>query len=321
MAGFTEQPPQRSEQPPRRSKQPPRRSEQPLRRSEQASQPSGQATQRFADFSMLVYRNFMLHQGLETAKSLTFTSLFAVVPLLTLMLSLFTLFPSFQSLGESVQQLLLRNLLPSSGQEMEAYIEEFTAHAYKLTWVGAVMLVVTGVLMLRSIESCFNRIWGIPEMRRARVSLVLYWLATSLGPLLLGIGLVLNSYLSSLSLVERFVAFSGMAGARSAVLEFFPTVLAVGAFTLLYLTVPNCKVKAQDALIGALAVVLALLFVKWMFTLSITTASYQLVYGTFAALPIFLLWLYICWAVILCGANLVRCLPHYPSSPQPRNSR
>jgi membrane protein len=267
---------------------------------------------RIARFSAFVYRNFMLHQGLENAKSLTFTSLFAVVPLLTLMLALFTLFPSFQGLGNSIQDLLLTHLLPGSGKELEAHIEEFTAHAHNLTWIGAVMLVVTGVLMLRSIESRFNQIWGVPEMRKGWLSVVLYWPATSLGPLLLGIGLVLNSYLASLSLFERFSKLSDVIGARNALLEFFPTLLAAGAFTLLYMTVPNTKVRARDALIGAVAVVLALKVVKWAFTLSITTASYELLYGTFAALPIFLLWLYICWAVILCGANLVRCLPDFP---------
>jgi membrane protein len=266
----------------------------------------------FVKFLGVVYHSFMLHRGLEHAQSLTFTSLFAVVPLLTLMLSLFTLFPSFQGLGDSIQDLLLTHLLPSSGREIETYIEEFTAHAHNLTWIGAVMLVVTGVLMLRSIESCFNHIWGVPEMRKGWLSVVLYWLAISLGPLLLGIGLVLNSYLASMSLFERFSELSDVIGARSALLEFFPTLLAIGAFTLLYLTVPNTSVGARDALIGAVVVVLVLKIVKWGFTLSIATASYELVYGTFAAVPVFLLWLYICWAVILCGANLVRCLPHYP---------
>lgn len=260
----------------------------------------------------LVYRNFLQHQGLENARALTFTSLFAVVPLLTLMLSFFTLFPSIEGLGASIQGILLSHLLPGSGQELEAYIEEFTAHARNLTWIGAVMLVVTGVLMLRNIERCFNHIWGVPDMRKGWLSVLLYWLATSLGPLLLGIGLVLSSYLTSLSLFERFFEYSDVIGARNALLEFFPSLLATGAFTLLYLTVPNTQVKARDALIGAVAVVLVLKLVKWAFTLSITTASYQLVYGTFAALPIFLLWLYSCWVVVLCGANLVRCLPHYP---------
>jgi membrane protein len=265
----------------------------------------------FANFLVLVYRNFMLHRGLESAKSLTYTSLFAVTPLLTLMLVLFAAFPAFQDLGMRVQDLLLEHLLPSSGREIEAYLEEFAVHARNLTWVGAVMLVVTAILMLREVERNFNRIWGVPEMRKGPGSLLLYWLARSLGPLLFGGGLVLSSYLNSLSLFARFSDLSGLIGARSAVLDFFPTVLSTGAFAVLYTTVPNTLVSKRDALIGAVAVVVLLKLVKWVFTLSITTASYQLVYGTFAALPIFLFWLYICWAVILAGANLVYCLPQY----------
>lgn len=283
-----------------------------LRPNESQHAGRGGSLQRSMQFLLLVRRSFMLHQGLESAKSLTFTSLFAVVPLLTLMLSLFALFPAFQSFGDTIQAQLLEHLLPSSGQEIESYIAEFTAQARKLTWVGAVMLVVTGVLTLRSVESCFNRIWGVPEMRGGLLTLGLYWIATSLGPLLLGVGFALSSYLNSLSLFQRFVELPGLTVARGPLLEVFPTVLIVGAFTLLYMTVPNCKVRARDALIGAVAVVLMLRIVQWAFTLSITTASYQLVYGTFAALPIFLFWLYVCWTVILGGANLVRCLPHYP---------
>ena len=266
---------------------------------------------KFTQFLLLVYRNFMLHQGLESAKSLTYTSLFAVVPLLTLMLILFAMFPVFQGLSDSVEDLLLKHLLPSSGREIEAYLEEFAVQARSLTWLGVLMLVITAVLMLRAIESNFNRIWGVPEMRKGTLSLLAYWGVMSLGPFMLGIGLVLSSYLTSMSLFERFTELSGLIGARSAVLEFFPALLAIGAFMLLYMTVPNCKVDKRDALIGSVVVVLILDGMQWVFTLSITTASYQLVYGTFAALPIFLLWLYVCWAVILAGANLVYCLPQY----------
>jgi membrane protein len=266
---------------------------------------------KLARFLLLVYRNFMLHQGLESAKSLTYTSLFAVVPLLTLMLTFLAMFPAFQGVGGRVEDLLLNHLLPRSGREIEQYLEEFAAQARNLTWLGAALLVVTAVLMLRAIESNFNRIWGIPDMRKGFGSLLAYWGVMSLGPFLLGIGLVVSSYLTSLSLFERFSELSDLVHARSAVLGFFPTLLAVGAFMLLYMTVPNCRVSTRDALIGAALVVVVLNVVQWAFTLSITTASYQLVYGTFAALPIFLLWLYVCWAVILAGANLVYCLPQY----------
>ncbi len=272
--------------------------------------PDNQAI-KFAQFLLLVYRNFMLHQGFESAKSLTYTSLFAVVPLLTLMLTLLSMFPMFQGFGGRIEELLLDHLLPSSGREIETYLEDFAVQARNLTWVGALMLVITSVLMLRDIERCFNRVWGVPEMRKSSTSLLLYWAAMSLGPVLLGIGLVVSSYMTSLDLFERFTEFSGMFGARSAVLNFFPSLLAVGAFMLLYTTVPNCRVRVRHALIGALTVVAIFKVVQWAFTLSITTASYQLVYGTFAALPIFLLWLYVCWAVILAGANLVYSLPNY----------
>lgn len=265
----------------------------------------------FTQFLLLVHRSFMRNKGLENAKALTYTSLFAVVPLLTLTLTLFSLVPAFQSFGERIQNLLLDHLLPSSGREIEAYLEEFAVHARNLTWVGAAILVVTAVLMLRDIENCFNHIWGVAELRRSPLNLLLYWVGMSLSPLLLGIGLVLSSYLTSLSLFERFSELSGVVGARSAVLEFFPVLLVIGAFTLLYTVVPNCKVRKRDALVGALVVVMILKLVQWAFTLSITTASYQLVYGTFAALPIFLLWLYLCWVVILAGANLVYCLPDF----------
>jgi membrane protein len=243
----------------------------------------GKGMQRFVRFVVLVYRNFMLHQGFESAKSLTYTSLFAVVPLLTLMLMLFAMVPTFQGLGDRIQILLLDRLLPSTGQEIEAYLEEFATQARNLTWVGALMLVITSVLMLRDIESNFNRIWGIPEMRKGTLSLLAYWAMMSLGPLMLGVGLVLSSYLTSLTLFERFSELTGFTGARSAMLEFFPALLSTGAFMLLYMTVPNCRVSKRDALIGAVVVVLLLNLVKWIFTLSITTASYQLVYGTFAA--------------------------------------
>lgn len=271
----------------------------------------------FARFLLLVYRNFMLNRGLESAKSLTYTSLFAVTPLLTLMLVLFAAFPAFQDLGVRMQDMLLEHLLPSSGREIEAYFEEFALHGRNLTLVGGVMLVVTAILMLRDVEQNFNRIWGVPEMRKGPGNLLLYWLAMSLGPLLFGGGLVLGSYLNSLSFFARFSELSGLVGAPSAVLDFFSTLLSTGAFAVLYTTVPNTRVSKRDALIGAIVVVVLLKLVKWAFTLSITTAGYQLVYGTFAALPIFLFWLYACWAVILAGANLVYCLPRYTAAPTP----
>jgi membrane protein len=265
----------------------------------------------FWRFALHVYRTFLRNQGFENAKALTFTSLFSVVPLLTLMLALFAPFPAFRGFGDRIEELLLDHLLPSSGRDLQSYLEEFAVQAGNLTWIGGAMLLITAVLMLRDVESSFNRIWGVGEMRAGFFNLLLYWAGMGLAPVLLGLGLVISSYLTSLALFESFAELSGVIGARSAALELFPLLLTIGAFFLLYKVVPNCRVRNRHALAGATLVVAVLKVVQWGFTLSITTASYEFVYGTFAALPICLLWLYICWVVVLAGANLVSCLPAY----------
>lgn len=264
-------------------------------------------------FLASVYRAFMAHNGLETAKSLTYTSLFAVVPLLTLTLAILSAFPSFRVFSEQVQAMLFDRLLPSSSQQLQDYLAMFAGQAAQLTWVGAVMLLVTAYLMLVNIESHFNNIWGVHRLRQGLASFLLYWCVLSLGPLLLGLGFAISSYLTSLALFQRVTAMTGHFGANAVLLQLFPSLLTVGAFTLLYTAVPNCPVRVRHSLVGAIVVAAAFATLKWLFGFFVTTASYQLVYGTFAALPVFLLWLYVCWVVILFGANLVHALPlwHY----------
>lgn len=258
-----------------------------------------------------VFRAFMAHNGLETAKSLTYTSLFAVVPLLTLTLAILSAFPSFQVFSTQVQAMLFERLLPSSSTELQDYLAGFAGQGTQLTWAGAVMLLATAYLMLVNIEEHFNNIWGVNKHRQGLASFLLYWCVLSLGPLLLGLGFAISSYLASLSLFQRFTEVTDYFGANALLLRVFPSLMTVGAFTLLYSAVPNCPVRVRYAFAGAVAVALALVLLKWLFGLFIATASYQVVYGTFAALPIFLLWLYVCWVVILCGANLVHSLPNW----------
>lgn len=265
-------------------------------------------------FLAFVWRNFMRHQGLENAKSLTYTSLFAVVPLLTLTVAILSAFPSFQVFGSQVQGAIYNRLLPSTSLELEGYFTNFAGQARNLTWAGAVMLLVTAYLMLVNIERNFNRIWGVGEQRKGIASFLLYWSVLSLGPLLLGLGFAISSYVTSLELFEAFTDLSDSVGARSLLLGLFPLVLSTLGFTLLYVAVPNCGVRFRHALYGGLAVALTFVLVKWIFTTFITRASYQLIYGTFAAVPIFLMWIYVCWTVILFGANLVRAFPLYGSS-------
>ena len=265
-------------------------------------------------FIQFVWHNFQQNRGLETAKSLTYTSLFAVVPFITLLLAILSAFPSFQVFGKQIETMIFTHLLPSSSSELASYISEFAAQAKNLTWVGAIMLLVTAYLMLGNVEGSFNKIWAVSEQRKGLSSFLLYWSVLSLGPLLLGIAFAISSYVTSLTLFERFTAISDLLGTSPVFLELFPTALTIGAFTLLYVAVPNSAVRVRDGLIGAVVVAVLFKVVKWIFATFIAKASYEFVYGTFAAIPVFLVWIYMCWVVILLGANLVRSLPLFSSN-------
>lgn len=270
-------------------------------------------------FTVAVFRSFQNNNGLETAKSLTYTSLFAVVPLLTLIIAILAVFPAIQVFGEQIQNMLFQRLLPSSTIQLEQYLAGFAEQSKHLTWAGAVMLLVTAYLMLVNIEGHFNQIWGVKKLRQGMASFLLYWCVLSLGPLLLGLGFAMSSYVTSLSMFQRFTAVTDILGAKALFLRMLPVVLTIGAFTLVYAAVPNCIVRVRHAFVGGVVVALAFLFVKWIFGVFIATASYELVYGTFAALPIFLLWLYLGWVVILFGANLVQMLPNWRHSTEQSN--
>ena len=113
-----------------------------------------------------VFREFLANNGLENAKSLTYMSLFAVVPLMTLVVSILSAFPSFQVFGGQIQDMIFARLLPSSSSQLEQYLENFSGQARNLTWIGAVMLLATAYFMLINIEQSFNRIWDVAELRK-----------------------------------------------------------------------------------------------------------------------------------------------------------
>jgi membrane protein len=207
--------------------------------------------------------------------------------------------------------MVFERLLPSSSSQLENYFTEFSAQARNLTWVGAAMLLITSFLMLVNIERSFNRIWEVRESRKGLNSFLLYWSVMSLGPILLGLGFAISSYITSLNMFDSFLDISETLGTTSFLLGVFPLLLTTGAFTLLYIAVPNCGVRFFHGVLGGLVVAISFTVVKQVFTWFIALASYQFVYGTFAAIPIFLLWIYICWMVILLGANFVKALPAY----------
>lgn len=261
-----------------------------------------QRVRQFVDFSSFLVRRFLSDQGPYSAAALTYTTLFAVVPMMTVTFAMLSAVPAFQGVGEQIQMYIFRNFVPSAGATLQGYLTAFTGQARQLTWIGVGFLMVTAFLMLVTIEKTFNTIWRVRQPRRGMSSFLLYWAILSLGPLLLGAGFAVSTYVTSLSLISGPDALLGV----GLVLKVMPLALSVLGFTLIYAAVPNTRVPLRHALIGGAFTAVLLEASRQAFGLYVSFfPSYQLIYGAFATVPLFLLWVYLSWMIVLFGAEVV----------------
>nr|WP_324257561.1 YihY family inner membrane protein [Cellvibrio fontiphilus] len=267
-------------------------------------------------FFRLVVKQYRARGCQKSAASLTYVTLFATVPMLTVTFSMFSLIPAFQDLGDELQALLFQHLLPNSEQDLGKYLQSFSEQARQLTAFGFGFLLVSAYLMLKNIEENFNAIWGVTRGRRGVANFLLYWAILSLGPLLLGVALAMSTYLVSFRLL---VGTYDNLGLVEWVLQFAPWVLTWAAFTLLFVAVPNCKVRVSHAMVGGAVTTLGFQGLKAAFGWIVSHSSFSLVYGAFAALPLFLLWVNLVWTVVLGGAVVVHTINAYQIGLRDRN--
>ncbi len=241
----------------------------------------------------------------KSAGSLTYMTLFAIVPMLTVCYSMFSLIPAFQSVGDQFQALIFSQLLPGNEEIIATYLSDFSQQARQLTAFGIVFLMASAYFMLKNIEQNFNDIWNVPRERRGVANFLLYWAILSLGPLLLGLAVFMKTYLIALrTFVGHYEGLSFM----DFVFEWLPSLLTACAFTLLFAAVPNCKVRFKHAAIGGVVTLLMFELVKFGFGFMVSHSNFKLIYGAFAVVPLFLFWINASWMVILGGAVLVRSI-------------
>ncbi|WP_082219393.1 YihY family inner membrane protein [Massilia sp. NR 4-1] len=241
----------------------------------------------------------------QVAGSLTFTTVFALVPVLTIALAIFTTFPMFKNFRTALEEYFVQSLMPKAiSNTILNYLTTFADKATRLSAVGAITLLLTSVAMMATIEKAFNRIWRVKAERRWTRRILVYWALITLGPLVAGVSLTLSSHF--------FSATSNLVGDVYGAL--FSTILSIAlttaVFTLLYMAVPNRMVDWRDAICGGLLAALGIELAKRGFAFFITQfPTYSKIYGALAALPIFLLWVYLSWLVTLLGALLTAALP------------
>ena len=248
----------------------------------------------------LAWRRAREERLAQVAGSLTFTTVLSVVPLLAVGFALVTRFPLFRKLHEALQQHLLRNLLPDDiSRTVLKHLSQFAANAGGLTLVGFLFVLAAALMLLLTVENTLNRIWQVRKPRPIVKRLLLYSLMLAFGPLVLGASLWATSHLvsASLGLIGRLPPSAAF------VLNLGPVLLGTLALAGLFYFVPNARVRRRDALLGGLLASIAFELGKRGFAAYlIRVPTYKAIYGGFAAVPVFLLWVYFSWLVTLAAA-------------------
>lgn len=236
---------------------------------------------------------------------LAYITLLSIVPMLTVLLSVLSSFSIFENAGDAIQDFVITHFVPAAGDAVKGALLEFVSNTGKMSAVGGAFLFIAALMLISNIDKNLNYIWRVKQKRRAVFSFSMYWMVLTLGPILVGASIAATSYVTSLKILES----EAVSGVYNLLLRWLPFLLSLFAFVGLYLLVPNKKVKISHALIGAIVAAILFEASKKGFAAYITQfPSYQLIYGALAAIPILFVWVYLCWLIVLVGAEVTAAL-------------
>lgn len=264
--------------------------------------------QRLPQFLLFVAHNYQRCKLPLIAASLTFTTLLALVPFFTITVIVINAFPMFADMATRFNQFLTHIIVPAAGADsVSDYLYDFRDKASGLTAVGISFMIITSLMLIQTIEHAFNQIWQARDQRPLWIRILIYWALLTLGPVVLGMSLSFINLLSNPANMANQIPFYS---------TLFKIITNLALFTillfLLYKLVPFCFVRWQHALLGAFITAVGLDLLRRGFAIFVTYfGNYQKVYGAFAAIPVFLIWLNLLWLLLLAGAVLTSSLPYW----------
>ncbi|QMT32553.1 YihY family inner membrane protein [Alysiella filiformis] len=258
--------------------------------------------QRWFQFALFILRRFNQIGVAQVAGSLTFTTLLALVPVLTVMLVVVAAFPMFEDVSAQFMEMVNDVLVPSGASTIMAYLNQFKDKANGLTAISLLGMGITSILLIQTIDQTFNRIWRVKTTRSLFQQIPIYWALLTLAPVALGLGASLTRKIQA--------ALPHLSDGAIGHLPQLLFTLAVLYFA--YRVVPNRYVPSKHALCGAFMTALAVEIAKWGFGIYIRNFnSYELIYGVFAAVPVFLIWLNVLWILVLTGAVMTASFSYW----------
>lgn len=266
---------------------------------------------RTQSFSRFLWQRFHDDKCFETAGALSYTTLVSLVPLMVAALAMFSAFPVFAQARDTLLDFVFRNFVPAAGHHIEEALQGFASNASQLTGLSILVMLFSAVSMMVSIEDRLNRIWRVQRPRSWSSRVLLYWAALTLGPILVVGGLAVGSYFTAQPLLQNPSApVPPQPPHGLPVLRMVPFLATFVALWLMYTLVPNKRVSRRDATIGALFAAVLFEIARWGFRLFVHGAhTYQQIYGkALAAIPIFLVWIYLSWIIVILGASIAAAI-------------
>lgn len=270
---------------------------------------------RLHSFRRFVWQRFIDDKCFETAGALSYTTLVSLVPLIVASLAIFAAFPAFADARGTLVHFMFHSFVPAAGKHVENYLDAFADNASKLTGISVLVMFFSALSMMVSIEDRMNRIWRVQRQRGWVSRLLLYWAALTLGPVLVVGGIAVASFATALPMLNDAATTFNLKERLVSVLPFVVTFITL---MLIYIVVPNRRVNWRHAAIGALMGAVLFEIARWGFARFIHQAhTYQQIYGAIAALPIFLLWIYLSWVIVILCASVaasVSAFDYLPSA-------
>ena len=265
--------------------------------------------ERVTAFARFLLNRFYGDRCFESAGALAYATVFALVPLTTVVFVVLSAFPVFEEWTERLTSFIFANFVPGSARGLEVYLRSAAADARELTGSGVFALLVSVFVTMWSIEQAFNSIWRVPSPRPRLVRFLLYWTLLTLGSLVMVSLLTATSAFLSLHQI-------GPVGVGTYLLGYLPTLLEFVSFTLAYWLIPHRTVPLRFAVAGGVLATWLFELTKWGLALYLRNASFEQLYGALAVIPIFLLWIYTSWLVVLLGASLAASLAAFRFQPR-----
>ncbi len=255
-------------------------------------------------FGPFFWKNFIHDKIFIGAGSLAFQTLLSIVPILAIILSILNVFVVFAPFRRSIEDFLVQNFMPGAGMVLNTYLTDFIGKTSSVPILGGVFLFIIALFLISTVDHTLNDIWEVHAPRKALQGFTLYWTVLTLGPVLIGSSLAASSY------VWYMIFTAGpLLEMKPSFLSLFPVINSVVAFFLLYMLVPNRRVRFAHAFSGALlAAVLFELSKRWFAFYISHIATFEHIYGALSVIPMLFFWIYLGWIVVLTGAEFVFCL-------------